>query len=56
MLALEQCVDLVMKTWSSEVVSDFLFLFVLTDAIILEMDLQKMTNDLDNPPNQKLFV
>ena len=34
----------------------FLFLFVLTDAILLEMDLQKRTNDLDNPANQKLFV
>ena len=34
----------------------FLFLFVLTDAILLKMDLQKRTNDLDNPPNQKLFV
>ena len=34
----------------------FLFLFVLTDAIILKMDLQKRTNDLDNPANEKLFV
>ena len=34
----------------------FLFLFVLTDAILLKMDLQKRTNDLDNPANQKLFV
>ena len=33
-----------------------LFLFVLTDAILLKLDLQKRTNDLDNPPNQKLFV
>ena len=34
----------------------FLFLFVLMDAILLKLDLQKRTNDLDNPPNQKLFV
>ena len=34
----------------------FLFLFVLMDAILLKMDLQKRTNDLDNPANQKLFV
>ena len=34
----------------------FLFLFVLTDAILLKMDLQKRTNDLDNFANQKLFV
>ena len=34
----------------------FLFLFVLTDAILLKLDLQKRTNDLDNPPNQKLFI
>ena len=34
----------------------FLFLFVLMDAILLTMDLQKRTNDLDNPANQKLFV
>ena len=34
----------------------FLFLFVLTDAILLKMDLQKRTNDLDNSLNQKLFV
>ena len=30
--------------------------FVLTDAILLKMHLQKRTNDLDNPANQKLFV
>ena len=34
----------------------FLFLFVLMDAILLKMDLQKRTNDLDKPANQKLFV
>ena len=34
----------------------FLILFVLMDAILLKLDLQKRTNDLDNPPNGKLFV
>ena len=34
----------------------FLILCVLTDAILLKLDLQKRTNDLDNPANQKLFV
>ena len=34
----------------------FLFLFVLTDAILLKLDLQKRTSVLDNPPNGKLFV
>ena len=34
----------------------FLFLFVLMDAILLKVDLQKRTNHLDNPANQKLFV
>ena len=34
----------------------FLFLFVLMDAILLKMNLQKRTNDLDNSANQKLFV
>ena len=34
----------------------FLFLFVLMDAILLKMDLQKRTNDLDTLANQKLFV
>ncbi len=34
----------------------FLILFVLTDAILLILDLQKRTNDLDNPPNGKLLV
>ena len=34
----------------------FLILFVLTDAILLKLDLQKMTSVLDNPPNGKLFV
>ena len=33
-----------------------LFLFVLTDAILLKLDLQKRTTVLDNPPNEKLFV
>ena len=32
-----------------------LFLFVLMDAILLKVDLQKRTNHLDNPANQKLF-
>ena len=34
----------------------FLFLFVLTDAILLKLDLQKRTSVLGNPPNEKLFV
>ena len=34
----------------------FLILFVLTDAILLKLDLQKRTSVLDNPPNGKLFV
>ena len=34
----------------------FLFLFVLTDAILLKLDLQKRTSVLCNPPNEKLFV
>ena len=34
----------------------FLFLFVLTDAILLKLDLQKRTLILDTPPNGKLFV
>ena len=34
----------------------FLFLFVLMDAILLKMDLQKRTVVLNNPPNEKLFV
>ena len=34
----------------------FLFLFVLMDAILLKLDLQKRTSVLDNPPNGKLFV
>ena len=34
----------------------FLILFVLMDAILLKLDLQKRTSDLDNPANQKLFV
>ena len=34
----------------------FFFLFVLMDVILLKMDLQKCTNDFDNPANQKLFV
>ena len=34
----------------------FLILFVLTDAILLKLDLQKRTPDLDNSPNGKLFV
>ena len=29
----------------------FLFLFVLADAILLKLDLQKRTSLLDNPPN-----
>ena len=33
-----------------------LFLFVLTDAILLKLDLQKRALVLDNPPNGKLFV
>ena len=32
------------------------FLFVLTDAILLKLDLQKRTSVLGNPPNEKLFV
>ena len=34
----------------------FLFLFVLTDAILLKLDLQKRSSLLDNPLNEKLFV
>ena len=34
----------------------FLFLFVLMDAILLKLDLQKRTSVLGNPPNEKLFV
>ena len=34
----------------------FLILFVLTDAILLKLDFQKRTPDLDNPPNGKMFV
>ena len=34
----------------------FLFLFVLTDTILLKLDLQKRTLILVNPPNEKLFV
>ena len=34
----------------------FLFLFVLTDAILLKLDLQKRTLVLDNSPNGKLFA
>ena len=34
----------------------FLFLFVLTDAILLKLDLQKRTSVLGNPPIEKLFV
>ena len=34
----------------------FLFLFVLTDAILLKLALQKRTSVLGNPPNEKLFV
>ena len=34
----------------------FLILFVLTDAILLKLDLQKRTSVLGNPPNEKLFV
>ena len=34
----------------------FLILFVLMDAILLKLDLQKSTSVLDNPPNGKLFV
>ena len=33
----------------------FLFLFVLKDAILLKVDLQKRTNHLDNPANEKLL-
>ena len=33
-----------------------MFLFVLTDAILLKLDLQKRTSVLGNPPNEKLFV
>ncbi len=33
-----------------------LSLFVLTDAILLKLDLQKRTQVLDNPSNEKLFV
>ena len=33
-----------------------LILFVLMDAILLKLDLQKRTSVLDNPPNGKLFV
>ena len=33
-----------------------LILFVLMDAILLKLDLQKRTSVLDNPPNEKLFV
>ena len=36
--------------------SDFCFSFVLMDAILLKLDLQKRTSDLDNLPNGKLFV
>ena len=34
----------------------FLFLFVLMDAILLKLDLQKRTSVLGNPPNGELFV
>ena len=34
----------------------FLILFVLMDAILLKLDLQKRTSVLGNPPNRKLFV
>ena len=34
----------------------FLFLFLLTDAFLLTLDLQKRTSGLDNSPNEKLFV
>ena len=34
----------------------FLFLFVLMDAILLKLDLQKRTAVLDNHPNGKFFV
>ena len=34
----------------------FLFLFVLTDSILLKLNLQKRTSVLGNPPNEKLFV
>ena len=36
--------------------SDVQFLFVLTDTILLKLDLQKGTSVLGNPPNEKLFV
>ena len=41
-----------MKSWSLEV----LFVFVLMDAILPKLDLQKRTTVLDNPPNENLFV
>ena len=34
----------------------FLILFVLTDTILLKLDLQKRTSVLDNPANGELFV
>ena len=32
------------------------FLFILTDAILIKLDLQKRTSVLGNPPNEKLYV
>ena len=37
-------------------VVQFLFLFVLTEAILLKLHVQKRTSILGNPPNEKLFV
>ena len=34
----------------------YLFLFVLTDAILPKLDLQKRISVLDNPPNGKMLI